>query len=140
MPHVGANPEELRRAKPKDYASRFLFGAAVTLLAALISKWAGPVIGGLFLAFPGIFPPGISFVEKSEMERKQAAGQHGTVRARSLASVHAAGASEGTLGLIGFAAVLWYMLPRQGLLWGLLVATLVWVSVSFAAWYLRERL
>ena len=107
MPHIGANPSELRRAKPKDYITRFLFGAAVTLLAALISKWAGPVVGGLFLAFPGIFPPG---------------------------------ASEGTFGLIAFAAVLWYGLPRHGLAFSLAFATVLWAAVSFAAWYVRERL
>lgn len=140
MPHIGANPGELRRAKPKDYASRFLFGAAVTVLAGLVSKWAGPVIGGMFLAFPGIFPPGVSFVEKEETERKQEAGLHGSVRARRLAGVHAAGASEGAVGLIAFAAALWYMLPRHGLAPALLLASGLWIAVSFTSWYVRERL
>lgn len=140
MPHISASPAELRRAKLKDYVTRFLFGAAVTLLAGLISRWAGPVVGGLFLAFPGIFPPGISYVEEIETEKMQQAGLHGTARARTLASVHAAGASEGTFGLIAFAAVLWWLLPRHGLALGLSLATLTWTLVSLAAWYVRERL
>ncbi len=140
MPHIGAKPGELRRAKPTDYLTRFLFGAVVTVLAGLISRWAGPVVGGLFLAFPGIFPPGLSYVEKEEIEKKQQAGLHGTVRARTLASAHAAGASEGTVGLIAFAATLWYVLPRHGLLPALSFAVLAWIVLSSAAWYLRERM
>ncbi len=117
---------KLGKTKPSQYLSRFLFGAAVTVLAGLVSKWAGPVIGGLFLAFPGIFPPGISFVETEETKRKAEAGLQGTerARARALASLEAAGASEGAVGLIVFAAVLWAGLPRYGLLWSLLAGTL----------------
>ncbi len=130
----------LRQTKPSQYLSRFLFGAVVTLFAGLVSKWAGPIVGGLFLAFPGIFPPGISLVETQETERKRKEGLHGTERARALAGLHAAGASEGTVGLIAFAAILWFALPRYGLLRSLLVATLAWFPLAFGTWWLREKL
>jgi hypothetical protein len=56
--------DSLRETKPHEYVSRFIFGGAVTVAAGLISEHYGPVVGGLFLAFPGIFPAGISLVEK----------------------------------------------------------------------------
>ena len=131
---------EMRRTKPGEYLSRFLFGCAVTLVASLVAKWAGPVIGGLFLAFPGIFPPSISLVEKKEIERKREAGVAGKERGCVLASVHAAGASEGAFGLMSFAAVVWLGLPRFGPVPTMLAATAAWFVVAFAAWWVRERL
>lgn len=140
MVRIGCDFSKLGKTKPMEYLTRFLFGCALTLLFSLISKWAGPVIGGLFLAFPGIYPPGSSFVEKKEEERKEQAGMHGTQRARSLASAHAVGASAGTFGLMGFAAAVWLGLPRFGLAPSLAAGTLAWLVLSFGAWALRERM
>lgn len=140
MVRIGCDFSKLAKTKPTEYLTRFLFGCALTLLFSLITKWAGPVIGGLFLAFPGIYPPGSSFVEKKEEERKQEAGMHGTKRARTLASAHAVGASAGTFGLMAFAAVVWLGLPRFGLAASLAAATVAWFAFSGTAWVLRERL
>jgi hypothetical protein len=41
-----------------EYAARFLFGGAITAVAAMIGSKYGPAVGGLFLAFPAIFPAG----------------------------------------------------------------------------------
>ena len=41
----------LKESKPHEYAVRFVFGGACTVLAGLIAKHFGPAIGGLFLAF-----------------------------------------------------------------------------------------
>ena len=131
---------KLRGTRASSYLSRFLFGCALTLAVSLTGMWGGAVIGGLFLAFPGIFPPGISYVEKKELERKQAAGMHGTRNARALASLHAAGASEGAFGLMAFAAIVWLGLPRFGLWKSLTAATIAWFAASYAAWWLREKL
>ena len=46
----------LRRTRWYEYALRFLFGGGVTVAAGLIAKQYGPVFGGLFLAFPAVFP------------------------------------------------------------------------------------
>ncbi len=140
MVRIGCDFSKLAKTKPTEYLTRFLFGCAITLLFSLITKWAGPVIGGLFLAFPGIFPPGSSFVEKKEEERKQAVGMHGTQRARALASAHAVGASAGTFGLMGFAAIVWLGLPRYGLAPSLAVGTAAWIGLSIGAWRLREQM
>lgn len=140
MVPIGCDFGKLRKTKASSYISRFLFGCALTLIVTLTGKWGGAVIGGMFLAFPGIFPPGISYVEKKELERKKEAGLKGTSNARALASLHAAGASEGTFGLMAFAAIVWIGIPRFGLAPSLAVATLAWFVVSFAAWWLRERM
>jgi len=54
----------LRQTKWYEYAVRFLFGGTITVLAGLIAKQYGPTLGGLFLAFPAIFPAGATLVEK----------------------------------------------------------------------------
>ena len=60
-----------------EYLIRFVFGGAglVCVAAGLIAKKFGPGVGGLFLAFPAIFPAGASLVESHE--RKKTQGPHG---------------------------------------------------------------
>ena len=43
----------LKEIKWYEYAQRFLLGGAITVLAGIIAKKYGPVVGGLFLA---LFP------------------------------------------------------------------------------------
>ena len=70
----------LRRTKWYDYAIRFLFGGLITAAAGLIAQRWGPRIGGLFLAFPAIFPASATLVEKHERQKKNRAGLQGAVR------------------------------------------------------------
>jgi hypothetical protein len=53
---VSAKLGALRGIKVHEFAVRFLFGGFCTVAAGLIAKRFGPSIGGLFLAFPAIFP------------------------------------------------------------------------------------
>lgn len=140
MVRIGCDFSKLGKTKPTEYLTRFLFGCALTLIFSLTAKWAGPIVGGLFLAFPGIYPPGSSFVEKKEEERKEEAGLHGTARARALASAHAVGASAGAIGLLAFASILWLGLPHLGLALSLVAGTLAWLVVSGCAWWVREQM
>jgi hypothetical protein len=39
-----------------EYAARFAFGGAVSIVTMLVTRAYGPVIGGLFLAFPSDYP------------------------------------------------------------------------------------
>lgn len=132
--------ESLKQTKPAEYVSRFVFGGLVTVLAGFVADRFGPVIGGLFLAFPGIFPAGVSLVEKHKTLREKDEGKVGTWSARGQASVEAAGASVGTLGLIGFAVVLWRGLPTHSFLTTVLMAGGTWIAVSWLFWGARERL
>src|SRR3954464_581709 len=97
----------LRQTKWHDYAVRFLFGGLITAVAGIIAKKFGPGIGGLFLAFPAIFPASATLIEKHEREKKESLGLSGAARGRSAASLDAAGSSMGSIGLFVFAFVVW---------------------------------
>ena len=152
---IGINLAKLREGKPPEYLTRFLFGGAITVIAALIARRYGPILGGLFLAFPGIFAPGLSMTETHAIERKASRGANGILFARAEASVEAAGASAGALGLAAFAfvlwktvlwktalwkAVLWRHLPTHPLTLVLPLAAAAWLVVSVLLWWLRKRL
>ena len=109
---------ELRLASSKEtkvheYAIRFLFGGFCTAGACLIAKHFGPSIGGLFLAFPAIFPAAASLIASHEEERKAKKGYDGTIRGRLAASIDSAGASLGCIGLGGFAFVIYKWLDGR---------------------------
>ncbi len=135
---VKANFASLKDTKPHDYAIRFLFGGLCTVAAGLIAKRFGPGVGGLFLAFPAIFPAGASLIEKHEKEKKQKAGFEGTTRGRTAAGIDSVGASIGCIGLAGFAAVLWQGLPRHNAVIVIAAATFVWLVISVSLWVLRK--
>lgn len=128
----------LRETKWSDYAIRFLFGGIVTAAAGLIAKKFGPGVGGLFLAFPAIFPASATLIEKHAREEKRKAGLNGTRRGRMEAAVDAAGASIGTLGLLFFAVLIWRLLPDRRPWIVLVSATVVWLVVSTVAWKVRK--
>jgi len=137
---IGINVAKLREGAPTEYLTRFLFGGIVTVIATLISTHYGPILGGLFLAFPGIFAPGLSMTETHAIERKAAGGAIGILFARAEASVEAAGASIGALGMAAFAVVLWKFLPTHTLALTLPLAGAAWLFVSVSLWWLRKRL
>jgi hypothetical protein len=131
----------LKETKLHEYALRFMFGGICTVLAGLIAKRYGLGLGGLFLAFPAIFPAGVSFIESHEKKRKAHHGLDGTKRGRLAASIDALGASLGCLGLMAFAFILWIGLPKYSAVRILMAATVVWLGVSTLLWTIhRNRL
>jgi hypothetical protein len=128
----------LGQTKWHDYAVRFLFGGLITVATGLIAKKFGPGIGGLFLAFPAIFPASATLIEKHEKEKKESLGLNGAARGRSAASVDAAGASIGSIGLFVFALVVWQFMPKDRAWIVLGVATLLWLAVSMVGWHIRK--
>ena len=54
--HIKINLAGLKETKWHEYAIRFLFGGLVTVATGFIAKAFGPTVGGVFLAFPAIFP------------------------------------------------------------------------------------
>jgi hypothetical protein len=101
-------------------------------------KW-GPAVGGLFLAFPAIFPASATLVEKRERERKENVGLQGAKRGRDAAALEAAGAALGSIGLMVFAIIVWQFAPAApGIaLW---VGALAWIGVSVALWVARRHI
>lgn len=136
---IQVNPTVLRQTKWYEYAVRFLFGGIITALAGIIAKRFGAGVGGLFLAFPAIFPASASLIEKHERQKKEKLGLHGTVRARKAAGIDAAGAALGSIGLFVFALVVSQFLPQHTPWLVLPSAILAWLVVSILAWQIRKR-
>lgn len=137
---IQINPSALRETKWYQYAVRFLFGGIVTAIAGIIAKKFGPVIGGLFLAFPAIFPASATLIEKHEKEKKERKGLKGTVRAADAVSVDASGAAIGSIGLAVFALIVWREIPTHAPWLVLTISTCTWFAVSLLLWEGRKRL
>ena len=123
----------------REYLTRFALGGAMTVVAGLIAASFGPVVGGLFLAFPAIFPASATLIEKHVRERKEKAGLAGSRRGKEAAALDAVGAALGSFGLAAFAAVVWLTAGRFAA-WALVPATAAWVAVAATAWRLRRAL
>lgn len=135
---ISAKLKSLKDVKPRDYAMRFFFGGICTAGAGLIAEHYGPIVGGLFLAFPAIFPAGASLLESHEREKMRKAGFDGTNRGRVAASVDSAGASIGCIGLIGFAVAVWRGLPGYSAYLVISASTVIWLGISVGLWFLRK--
>lgn len=136
---IQLNFATLRTIKPHEYAVRFFFGGAITLAAALIAKRFGPTVGGLFLAFPAIFPASVTLLSRHEVEKKEKAGLKGTERAKLAAALDARGATLGAVGLMGFAAIALWTLQNWPTAATLGAATAGWFAGSFALWLLERK-
>lgn len=128
----------LRRTRWYEYALRFLFGGAITAITGVLAKRYGPVFGGLFLAFPAIFPAGATLVEKHETEKKQRSGITDRDRGRKAAALDSRGAWMGSLGLTCFAIVVWRLLTRWSASLCLLTAVAVWLALSILIWRMSK--
>jgi hypothetical protein len=94
----------IAQTKPLEFAVRFVFGGIVTALAGVIATQFGPDVGGMFLAFPSIFPATATLIEKHEAKKKKQEGMQGRYLAKCAAGADAAGAAMGTIGLLAFHA------------------------------------
>jgi hypothetical protein len=121
-----------------EYAIRFVLGGTTTVMAGIIAAQFGPKLGGLFLAFPAIFPASATLVERHVKERKQKAGLSGSRRGKQAAALDAAGAVLGSFGLMAFALVIW-KLTELGPRLAFSLATLAWLAVSVFAWIARRN-
>lgn len=139
MRGIEVNLSSLKETKLREYAVRFFFGGLCTVLAGLIAKRFGPGVGGLFLAFPAIFPASASLIEDHERKRKAKINADGRNRGRLAASLDSTGASLGCVGLLGFAFVLWRWLDEFDAVLMILAAALTWTVLSYALWAIRAR-
>ncbi len=136
---ISARISYLKQSKPREYLQRFVFGGAATVLAGIVAKHFGPGPGGLFLAFPAIFPATVTLIEAHSKQRMAKIGHDGSNRGRIAASIDAGGAALGSVGLAGFAVVLWLMLPNHNALLSPLTGLLVWAVLSVILWEIRRN-
>ena len=112
------SPDDIRKHKPSDYAVRFAFGAAISLAAGLIGMKFGPVVGGIFLAFPAILPASLTLIEKKD--------------GRQEAAIDSEGAVLGAIALVAFAFVIALTVTSWGVVTALVVGLAVWLAVAIA--------
>jgi hypothetical protein len=143
----------------KEYALRFLLGGAITVATGLIARKFGPAVGGLFLAFPAIFPATATLIATREKDEKRRAGLDGKFRGRDAAAIEARGTATGTLGLLAFALIVvgelrssairpevhqsWiegHLLPNHQPWLVLVAAAAAWFLVAVLFWRLRIAL
>jgi hypothetical protein len=137
---IEMEPSSLLQTRWYEFGVRFLFGGLITACAGLVAKRFGPTIGGLFLAFPAIFPASATLIEKHEKQRKERLRLHGAARGRKAAGVDAAGAAIGGVGLLAFALLAEKLMPSHSPWLALMMATTAWAVVSLALWQVRKRL
>jgi hypothetical protein len=139
--HVQIELSAIEETRWYEYAVRFAFGGLITAIAGIIAKAFGPVVGGLFLAFPAIFPASATLVEKHEREKARAGHKRDPELAgRKSVAIDAAGAALGSVALFAFAFTVRQLEVRHATSLVLLGATLVWTSLSLLLWWVGDRL
>jgi hypothetical protein len=136
---VKFKPSALRQTHWYEYLVRFVLGGAMTAATGVIAARFGPVIGGLFLAFPAIFPASATLIEKHVRERKEKAGLPGGRRGKEAAALDAVGAALGSFGLAAFGLMIWLMIVQSST-WALVLAAASWLPVAMLAWQVRRWL
>jgi Protein of unknown function (DUF3147) len=131
--------EALRQGRWYEYIIRTILGGAATVVAGLIADHYGPTTGGLFLAFPAIFFASATLIEKHERQQKEEKGLQGGLRAKGAVALDAAGAGWGSIGLAGFAFVVWIAADKSPI-GSLVLASLVWLASGIILWRLRREL
>jgi Protein of unknown function (DUF3147) len=95
---VEAEPQAFGKIAGWEYALRFAFGGTITACTGLVAHVFGPVVAGLFLAFPAILPATVTLVTRHD--------------GRNAASADARGAAAGSVGLGAFALYVWGLSTR----------------------------
>lgn len=137
---IGTRTSALRQTKWHEYLFRFFIGGAATVLAGLVAMRFGAGIGGLFLAFPVIFPATATLIYSHEKKKKARLGMSGAERGLALAAADAYGATLGAIGLIVFAATVLWLIPARSTFATLAAATIAWLAASLMLWFSREYL
>jgi hypothetical protein len=137
--HIRFDIRAAVKAKWYELLVRFVFGGAITVIAGLLAKSYGPVFGGLFLAFPAIFPATATLIETHEKQRKAHKRLSGTERGRFAAALYARGTELGSVALISFALAVWKLAPVLNFTATLFIALAVWVAIAFLAWRLKRK-
>lgn len=136
-------PSSLKQTKWYEYLIRFVFGGLITVATGIITQKYGPVVGGLFLAFPSIFPASVTLVQSHKKESEQKEGEPKATserEGRKAAGITALGSAMGSLGLLGFAMVLWQMSTHLADWLVLVLAMLVWLVVNVLVWWIQSKI
>ncbi|WP_067177605.1 DUF3147 family protein [Microtetraspora niveoalba] len=120
---IRVQPSRLKKVTKREMAVRFVFGAVISVVAALIGRRWGGVTGGVFLAFPAILAATLTLIQHEEHKRAPAVQD-------------ARGAMLGAVGMVAYAACVWVLAPRIPAHFALLAGLGVWAAVSAALYFL----
>jgi len=109
-------PGRIKEARFRDFAIRFAFGGAISVIAALIGAVYNESIGGIFTAFPAILVASLTLIDKQED--------------REHASYDAVGAALGAVGFIACAFFISRTLEQWPVAASLGMGLLIWLVVS----------
>lgn len=137
---VGISVSGLKATRLHELVVRFVLGGAITAMTGLTAMRWGPVIGGLFLAFPAIFPASVTLVEAHAVRQKKELGLHGEQRGRDESGADAAGAAIGSLGLMIFGLIMYEYVDTVNYWIVLSLATVGWLTVSIVVWWIWKRM
>lgn len=135
---VRAKIESLKEGRWYEHVLRFALGGVATVMTGLVAQFAGPEVGGLFLAFPAMLCASATLVDAHERRHKREKGLLGTKRGREAAALDAAGAALGSLALLTFAYTV-YAFALRGAGVALWLASLSWCVSAALCWILFER-
>lgn len=124
-PFAGLDIGALRKVPVRDMAIRFAFGAAISVVAGVISIGAGPRFGGMFLAFPAILPATLSLLEKEASERQADHDDDGAVL--------------GAASLAVFAGLGHWLFPTSGAAIALVAAAAGWLASALLLYLVARQ-
>jgi len=116
---------QLKHIEFKDYAVRFLFGGAISVLAALVSQLTNGRIGGIFTAFPAILLASLTIISRED-------GKHETEE-------DAKGGIVGAVAFVITAIVLSLTLKLLAGALALLLAVVVWLLCAVGLYVLSYK-
>ena len=116
----------LKQAKLKDYAIRFAFGGAVSVIAALLGHWITPRFGGIFTAFPAILLASLTLIGKHD--------------GREQSAEDAEGGAAGALALVACAFVIALTVTWIAGAASLVLALALWLALALAGYALGVKL
>jgi len=120
--HFGA----VRQIRLRVLVLRFIFGAAISIVAGLVALAAGKRAGGVMLGAPAVLPATLTIIEKRE--------------GRGPAVTEMQGAVPGTVALVGFAVVAAAGIKELPLAVSLLSALGAWTVVAIGGYLLQSAL
>lgn len=120
--HPQCDLGKLRHLRLREYAIRFLFGGAISVVVALVANSTTPRFGGVFAAFPAVLLASLTLI-----------GEHEGIEP----SVEdAQGAILGAIALVATAAYIAATLSRMPGLVSLLSALVLWLVLAGALYRL----
>jgi hypothetical protein len=115
------------------------FGGLITAIAGVIASQFGRAVGGVFLAFPAIFPASATLIEKHEKQKKEKR-DYTEPSAEGKPRVWTPLAQRWGLSVCScLLLIVWHFIPNHRAWAVLKMATLAWLGVSVMMWMIRKR-